>query len=103
MKSWPGETVPTSTHTFSYTLREPSESARRLSRELSADDGDRKIAQPIAAGNTIVLKPASATPVTASMLGRLALEAGIPAGVINVATGAGAEDHLYLGGRSGVA
>src|SRR5207244_13272466 len=42
-----------------------------------------------AAGNTIVLKPAALTPLTALELERLALEAGIPEGVLNVVVGAG--------------
>jgi acyl-CoA reductase-like NAD-dependent aldehyde dehydrogenase len=50
-----------------------------------------KVAPALAAANTIVLKPASATPLTALRLGELALEAGIPAGVLNVVPGPGAE------------
>ena len=46
-----------------------------------------KVAPALAAGNTLVLKPASATPLTAIRLGELALEAGIPAGVLNVVPG----------------
>ena len=49
-----------------------------------------KIAPAIAAGNTTVIKPASYTPLTTLEIGRLCLEAGIPAGVVNVVTGAGA-------------
>jgi aldehyde dehydrogenase (NAD+) len=45
----------------------------------------------IAAGNTIVIKPAEDAPLTALALAKLALEAGIPAGVINVVTGYGRE------------
>jgi len=48
------------------------------------------VAPALAMGNTIILKPASATPLTALKLGELALEAGIPAGVFNIVTGAGA-------------
>ncbi len=48
-----------------------------------------KIAPALAAGCTVVLKPAEQTPLTALRIGELALEAGIPAGVINVLTGAG--------------
>lgn len=48
-----------------------------------------KIAPALAAGCTIVLKPAEETPLTALRLGELALEAGIPAGVLNVLTGDG--------------
>src|SRR5690606_38735979 len=50
-----------------------------------------KIAPALAAGNTMVLKPASATPLSAIRLGELALEAGIPAGVLNVVPGPGGE------------
>jgi acyl-CoA reductase-like NAD-dependent aldehyde dehydrogenase len=49
-----------------------------------------KVAPALAAGCTTVLKPAEETPLTALRLGDLALEAGIPAGVLNVVTGDGA-------------
>ena len=48
-----------------------------------------KLGPALAAGNTVVLKPAGLTPLTALELGRLALEAGIPEGVLNVVVGAG--------------
>jgi len=48
-----------------------------------------KLGPALAAGNTIVLKPAALTPLTALELERLALEAGIPEGVFNVVVGAG--------------
>ncbi|EPA99415.1 aldehyde dehydrogenase [Pseudomonas sp. G5(2012)] len=48
-----------------------------------------KIAPAIAAGCTIVLKPSEQTPLTALRLGELALEAGIPPGVLNIVTGFG--------------
>ena len=50
-----------------------------------------KIGPALAAGNTVVLKPASNTPLTTIELARIALEAGIPDGVFNVVTGPGAE------------
>lgn len=46
----------------------------------------RKIAPALAAGCTVVLKPASATPLTALAIARLAQEAGLPPGVLNVLT-----------------
>jgi hypothetical protein len=49
-----------------------------------------KIGPALAAGCTIVLKPAEQTPLTALRLAELALEAGIPEGVLNVITGMGA-------------
>jgi acyl-CoA reductase-like NAD-dependent aldehyde dehydrogenase len=61
-----------------------------------------KVAPALAAGNTLVLKPASATPLTALALGALALEAGIPAGVFNVVTGPGAQVGEALAGHQGV-
>lgn len=48
-----------------------------------------KLATALAAGCTCVLKPAEETPLSALRLGELALEAGIPAGVVNVVTGFG--------------
>ena len=48
-----------------------------------------KIGPALAAGNCVVLKPASATPLTTIRLAELAAEAGLPAGVLNVVTGRG--------------
>jgi acyl-CoA reductase-like NAD-dependent aldehyde dehydrogenase len=61
-----------------------------------------KVAPALATGNTLVLKPASATPLTAIALGGMALEAGIPAGVLNVIAGPGAEVGEALAGHPGV-
>jgi acyl-CoA reductase-like NAD-dependent aldehyde dehydrogenase len=48
-------------------------------------------APALAAGNTVVLKPAEITPMSALRLGELALEAGLPAGVLTIITGTGSE------------
>jgi len=50
-----------------------------------------KIAAALAAGNGIVLKPASFTPTSGIELGRIALDAGVPPGVLNVVPGAGSK------------
>ncbi len=50
-----------------------------------------KIAPALVTGNSVVLKPSEKSPLTALRLGDLALEAGIPAGVLNVVPGFGAE------------
>src|SRR5215831_9262360 len=49
-----------------------------------------KVAPALAMGNSVVLKPAEQSPLTALELGQLALEAGLPAGVLNVVPGFGA-------------
>ncbi len=49
-----------------------------------------KIAPALAAGNTVVLKPAEQTPLTALLLAEVCNEAGLPPGVVNIVTGAGA-------------
>ncbi|NLA67375.1 MAG: aldehyde dehydrogenase [Gammaproteobacteria bacterium] len=48
-----------------------------------------KIAPALAAGNTVVAKPSEVTPATATMLGELAIEAGLPPGVLNIVHGDG--------------
>ncbi len=60
-----------------------------------------KLAPALAAGCTIVLKPAEQTPLSALRLGELALEAGIPPGVLNVVTGDG-ETGAALADHPGV-
>lgn len=50
-----------------------------------------KVAPALAAGCTVVLKPAPSTPLTALELGKIALEAGVPEGVLNIVTGSGRE------------
>ena len=51
----------------------------------------QKVAPALAAGCTVVLKPAEQTPLTALELARIGAEAGLPAGVLNVLTGFGPE------------
>lgn len=50
----------------------------------------QKVAPALAAGNAVILKPSEITPSTALELGRIALEAGLPAGLLNVLPGTGA-------------
>ncbi len=61
-----------------------------------------KIAPALACGNTVVLKPAEETPLTALRLGELALEAGLPPGALNVITGRGERTGAALVAHPGV-
>ncbi|NRQ48850.1 aldehyde dehydrogenase family protein [Aeromicrobium stalagmiti] len=61
-----------------------------------------KLAPALAAGNTVVLKPAEATPLSALRLGQLALEAGFPPGVFNVVNGYGSTVGQRLAEHPGV-
>ncbi|WP_327582862.1 aldehyde dehydrogenase [Nonomuraea sp. NBC_00507] len=61
-----------------------------------------KVAPALAAGNTVVLKPAEWSPLTASLLADIASEAGLPAGVLNVVQGYGAEAGAALVAHPGV-
>jgi aldehyde dehydrogenase (NAD+) len=56
-----------------------------------------KIAPALACGNTIVLKPAETTPLTALVLAEIAADAGLPPGVLNVLPGAGAVGAAVVG------
>ena len=61
-----------------------------------------KIAPALAAGNTVVLKPASLTPLTALRFAELTQEAGLPEGVFNVVTGPGGKVGMALVRHPGV-
>lgn len=61
-----------------------------------------KVAPALACGNTVVLKPAEQTPLTALRLGELALEVGFPPGVLNVLTGRGPTTGAALVAHDGV-
>ncbi|MFE2733307.1 gamma-aminobutyraldehyde dehydrogenase [Streptomyces sp. NPDC059349] len=62
-----------------------------------------KVLPAIAAGNTIVLKPAELTPLTSLLFAQAATEAGIPDGVVNIVTGAGRDAGEHLVGHPDVA
>jgi len=87
-----GEQIPMNGPLLDYTLREPvGVCAQIVPWNFPLLMAAWKLAPAIAAGNTVILKPASATPLTAILLGELCREAGIPDGVVNVITGPGAE------------
>jgi acyl-CoA reductase-like NAD-dependent aldehyde dehydrogenase len=85
-----GETVPTNPAWFTYTLREPiGVIGAIIPWNFPMIMVGWKCGPALAAGNTVVLKPAMETPLTAVRIGELALEAGLPPGVLNVLPGPG--------------
>src|ERR1700722_71154 len=86
-----GHTYPTATH-LNYTLFHPVGVCALISPwNVPFMTSTWKVAPALAFGNTAVLKMSELSPLSAARLGELALEAGIPAGVLNVVHGYGAE------------
>jgi 5-carboxymethyl-2-hydroxymuconic-semialdehyde dehydrogenase len=86
-----GHTYPTETH-LNYTLFHPVGVCALISPwNVPFMTSTWKVAPCVAFGNTAVLKMSELSPMTAARLGELALEAGIPAGVLNVVHGYGKE------------
>jgi len=85
-----GETIPVRAASLNYTLREPLGVVAAITPwNFPILMAAWKIAPALAAGNTVVLKPAKETPLTALMIAELAIEAGLPPGVLNVLPGRG--------------
>ena len=98
-----GETIPVTAPGLDFTLREPvGVVALIVPWNFPLTIASWKVAPALAAGNAAILKPASYTPLTALELGRIALEAGLPEGVLNVITGPGATTGNALAGHPGV-
>src|SRR5690349_5795156 len=86
-----GHTYPTPTH-LNYTLFHPVGVCALVSPwNVPFMTATWKVAPALAFGNTVVLKMSELSPLTAARLGELALEAGIPPGVLNVVHGFGVE------------
>jgi aldehyde dehydrogenase (NAD+) len=98
-----GETIPVKGNYLTYTLREPIGVVGAIvpwnfPLLLTA----WKVAPALACGNTVVIKPASQTPLTALALAEIAAQSGIPAGVINVVTGPGSRVGQMLVDHPGI-
>ena len=86
-----GHTYPTATH-LNYTLFHPVGVCALISPwNVPFMTSTWKVAPALAFGNTAVLKMSELSPLSAARLGELAMEAGIPAGVLNIVHGLGAE------------
>jgi phenylacetaldehyde dehydrogenase len=100
-----GETIPVSTSGdwHAYTLREPvGVVGQIIPWNFPLMMAAWKLAPALAAGCTIVLKPAEQTPLSALRLGQLLLDAGLPDGVVNIVTGFGETAGAPLAEHPGV-
>jgi acyl-CoA reductase-like NAD-dependent aldehyde dehydrogenase len=83
-----GETVNAFNNAFTYTLREPLGVVGAIvAWNFPLLLASWKLGPALACGNTVVLKPAEQTPLSMLRCGELMLEAGLPAGVVNIITG----------------
>ncbi|MDX2138236.1 MAG: aldehyde dehydrogenase family protein [Chloroflexota bacterium] len=86
-----------------YTLREPAGvAAGIIPWNYPLAQASFKIAPALAAGCSIILKPAEQTPLSALRLGELLMEAGVPAGAINIVTGFGDSAGAAIARHAGI-
>ena len=99
-----GETIPVSIpNMFTYTLREPvGVVGQIIPWNFPLQMAAWKLAPALACGNTVILKPAEQTPLTALRLGELICEAGFPEGVVNIIPGFGETAGAALAAHPGV-
>ncbi len=98
-----GDTLPVDGSFLTYTLREPVGVVGAIVPwNFPLNIASWKFAPALAAGCTIVLKPASETPLTALAFGDIALEAGLPPGAFNVVSGGGSTAGAALVRHPGV-
>jgi aldehyde dehydrogenase (NAD+) len=98
-----GDTIPVTRDLFVYTTHEPfGVTAHIIPWNYPLQIAARSIAPSLAAGNCCVLKSAEEAPLTSARLGALALEAGLPAGVLNVVPGLGEEAGAALASSPGI-
>ena len=98
-----GDSIPLGEDYLAYTINEPvGVTAHIIPWNYPLSSAARGLAPALAAGCTVVLKPAEQTPLTALMLGNLCTEAGLPPGVCNVVTGTGKQAGAALVRHAGV-
>src|SRR5215475_3127337 len=98
-----GETIPVKGRFLAYTLREPvGVVAAIVPWNFPLLLTAWKVAPALACGNTVIIKPATQTPLTALALAEVALEVGLPPGVLNVVTGRGSDIGEYLVTHPGI-
>jgi aldehyde dehydrogenase (NAD+) len=98
-----GETIPVKGNYLTYTLREPlGVIGAIVPWNFPLLLASWKVGPALATGNTVILKPAPETPLTALALGEIAIEVGLPPGVLNVLTGPGADLGQALVAHPGI-
>src|SRR5437660_12498881 len=98
-----GETIPVKGSYLTYTLREPvGVVAAIVPWNFPLLLTAWKVAPALACGNTVIIKPATQTPLTALALADIAKEAGLPSGVLNVITGPGSRVGQMLVDHPGI-
>jgi aldehyde dehydrogenase (NAD+) len=98
-----GETIPVRGNYLTYTLREPvGVVAAIVPWNFPLLLTSWKVAPALACGNTIIIKPASQTPLTALALADIAQEVGLPPGVLNVITGPGSSVGQMIVAHPGI-
>src|SRR6266700_5214829 len=98
-----GETIPVPGKMFNYTLRAPvGVCGQIIPWNFPLLMAAWKLAPALAAGNTVVLKPAEQTPVTSLELAKLIQEAGFPEGVVNILPGYGETAGAALASHKGI-
>lgn len=98
-----GETIPVQEGRLNYTVREPlGVTAHIIPWNSAAIIGARSIAPALASGNTVVAKPAREAPLSTLEIARIANDAGLPDGVVNVVPGKGSTVGAALTSHEGV-
>lgn len=98
-----GEHIPVGLDRIDFTVRQPyGVSAQINAWNFPINMAARSIGAALAAGNTVVVKTPELTPITTTILGRVLLEVGVPAGVVNIIHGPGSVIGDALSGHTGI-
>lgn len=99
-----GETIPVEAGFLNYTLREAvGVVGQVVPWNFPLMFTSWKMAPALAAGNTIVMKPAEITPLSSLKIAELMAEAGLPEGVVNIVPGLGSVAGQYIAEHTGIA
>lgn len=99
----PPRHIAAETEALTYTLREPVGVVGQIVPwNVPLSTAILKMAPALAAGCTIIVKPSEETPLSVLALGQMILDAGIPAGVVNIVNGYGADAGAAIAAHSGI-